>query len=439
MVTSGRQLDDDRPVTYKPPQHPSYSSSGVPPPLTPQKHPPMPHPPPQSRRVPETGREGDPKQSRGGKLPRGSETFADYPSTMLGETPLVPSAGIIANAQTNRAVMDSRVCTDDPIQSGNIAARVPAHINSYYPSPLVPYVEFSLKHQSSRNDPKQPRDTPAANVLDNRIRSDISSSNRSPEHPDKVQSHYSKQGKQVSSRRRHEDSKQPGDWSKHDSLQGSRYTAAEYSHMPQYGSSSSAPRHPSPIKDDGSVFSRHGPSSHFANVRSFSSNTDDDAAKMSATARADQCTNSTSQNNDPKQACDIAMTGPSISKIVPDYPNPAYGHTPLVPSAQFDTCSMATPPLHVPDPHSSYSPTSGHQVTKMHTPPLQRTGSDQRGRDHSTPVPGHALQAQQTFTLEEFANNEDSSMTSQIRGQLDGTSATGNNETSRWDADNTDA
>jgi len=127
--------------------------------------------------------------------------------------------------------------------------------------------------------------------------------------------------------------------------------------------------------------------------------------------------------------------------LVPDYPSPAFGHTPLVPSVQFDT-SMATPPLlGQRQQQSATARTPGHETTDMHTPPLHGTGSDRCACDHSTPVPGHTPRAaqQMTFTPEGFATDDGSRVTSLIRRQLENTSARGNNETSRWDADNVDA
>jgi len=124
------------------------------------------------------------------------------------------------------------------------------------------------------------------------------------------------------------------------------------------------------------------------------------------------------------------------SDVVPDYPSPAYGHTPLVPSAQFHA-SMVTPPLHGHDDrhHHQHWPVSA--ARHVHTPPVH--GSDRCACDHSTPVPGHAPQHQ--FTPEQFARDEGSRVTtsSQASGQLDVTSAPGNNETSRWHAGSTDA
>ena len=199
----------------------------------------------------------------------------------------------------------------------------------------------------------------------------------------------------VSFQQGHQYIKQTKGMSNITSLQDSRNTTEEFlSNAPQQGSALSAPRVPSPSHVHGSMVSNHNPSSHYANVRSFTT-----IANVSATPHADQCPNITSQSslnrvipedvqegNGPKQSYEIDGKGPAASPLIPDYPSPTFGQTAMVPSAELQT-SMVTPPLHGERGASSINRTSGHDITDMHTP-LQRTGSNTCDCRHDTPMPG---------------------------------------------------
>ena len=160
--------------------------------------------------------------------------------------------------------------------------------------------------------------------------------------------------------------------------------------------------------------SQHGSSSHYVDVRSFSAD-----------------------DRPPKHDVRPAASTSKAAAAAPDYPSPSFGHTPLVPSAQFriddHDCRQRRSASRSPSPTTS--------VRDMHTPPIRgaTAGSDRCSPcEHSTPMPSHTQlqQQQQTIAADDLVRNDGGSRISQVRSPLpDDTSATGNNETSRSNAD----
>ena len=220
------------------------------------------------------------------------------------------------------------------------------------------------------------------------------------------------------------------------SLQG---TFEEFSNVPQQGSSFSAVRAGESlmVKDNGSMLSQHGTSSHFDNVHSFTTIV---SANVSATPHADQCPNTASgstlnrvSDHASKQSREVDRERPPASPVVPDYPSPTAGTAPAVPSVQFQT-----PPLREQRKNFTNSNLSANETSEMHTPNLQRTGSEKCQCDHSTPLPDHLRQTEHSFSSRGATRGEGSPLASSINRLEDAHSFTGGYDTSHWDAGKTD-
>ena len=289
-----------------------------------------PCPPSQGSRIPDPPRNDSNHSCDMRRKAPSTSTYGDYPNTTYGQTPMVPSSQLI----TCRAV--SSVAYDG-VQPGEVQpASSKQHVKEYRPGEHSREIPTFLCQQ---------------------------------QHQDAIRAGLSKP--YVSSRNK-------------------RNTTEEFSNKSQQGSSCSISKFPSMIKDNTSVVaSHHNPSSHFVNVRSF---TTIHSANVSAVPHAEQCPNATSQST-VKQSSEHVHDAKQHSEI--DEKGSTFDQAPMAPSREFQP-TMVTPPELGELRNSPNDRISGYEVTEMHTPNEQQTCCERR--DHSTPILGPTSEREYSFT-----------------------------------------
>jgi len=168
-------------------------------------------------------------------------------------------------------------------------------------------------------------------------------------------------------------------------------------------------------KHGSSMPSNHNASSHFNNVRSFSTIA---SAKVSETPHDEQCPNAASQSS--AQRTPGGKGTPPASPVVPDYPS-------QTPMAQLDA-RMATPPLLGQSSRDLVT-----SATEMHTPAVRRSGSDRCDEcSHSTPMPGHVPSTQRPVTPHGSTRDEGGGPTTSPIGRPKHEATADGDATSRW-------